>query len=169
MGATTFVQVDGVRWALTGDAATVDADGTVVLLGRGSMSINTGGEKVYPEEVEAVVKDYPSVYDAVVVGAPQRPVGRTGRGCGCAPFRRDRDDRRSPGVLPRPARGLQVAARGCVLVDTVVRGPNGKADYRWARERRAHNRRVRPGSCTGSRAPTACSSSTKTMPDISTR
>ena len=78
--ATTFVTVDGVRWALTGDAATVDADGTVVLLGRGSMSINTGGEKVYPEEVEAVVKDHPSVYDAVVVGAPARPLGRTGRG-----------------------------------------------------------------------------------------
>ena len=68
--ATAFVQVDHVRWALTGDAATVDADGTVVLLGRGSMSINTGGEKVYPEEVEAVVKDHPSVYDAVVVGVP---------------------------------------------------------------------------------------------------
>ena len=58
--ATTFVEVDGVRWALTGDAATVDADGTIVLLGRGSVSINTGGEKVYPEEVEAVVKDHPT-------------------------------------------------------------------------------------------------------------
>ena len=73
--ATTFVEVDGVRWALTGDAATVDADGTIVLLGRGSMSINTGGEKVYPEEVEAIVKDHPSVYDAVVVGAPHERWG----------------------------------------------------------------------------------------------
>ena len=73
--AELMVEVDGVRWALTGDAATVEADGTVVLLGRGSASINTGGEKVYPEEVEAVVKDHPAVYDAVVVGSSRRTLG----------------------------------------------------------------------------------------------
>jgi len=132
-GATTFVQVDDVRWALTGDAATVEADGTVVLLGRGSMSINTGGEKVYPEEVEAVVKDYSSVYDAVVVGAPHDRWGE------------------QVVVVVAPRRGetvtldgLRAYCRGrlagyklplglCV-VETVVRGPNGKPDYGWARE-----------------------------------
>jgi len=132
--ATTFVQVNDVRWALTGDAATVDGDGTIVLLGRGSMSINTGGEKVYPEEVEAVVKDHPSVYDAVVVGAPHERWG----------------EQVVAVVAPRPGATvtldeLRVHCRGSVagyklpralcIVDAVVRGPNGKADYQWARER----------------------------------
>src|ERR1019366_2419461 len=63
--AATFVEIDGRRWTLPGDMATVDADGSIRLLGRGSMSINTGGEKVYPEEVEAVLKDHPDVADAV--------------------------------------------------------------------------------------------------------
>ena len=68
--AATFVEIDGRRWTLPGDMATVDADGSIHLLGRGSMSINTGGEKVYPEEVEAVLKTHPDLADAVVVGAP---------------------------------------------------------------------------------------------------
>src|SRR5262249_28670076 len=63
--ARTFVEIDGTRWSLPGDMATIDADGTVHLLGRGSMCINTGGEKVYPEEVEAVLKAMPGVQDAV--------------------------------------------------------------------------------------------------------
>jgi acyl-CoA synthetase (AMP-forming)/AMP-acid ligase II len=132
--ATTFVQVDGVRWALTGDAATVDADGTIVLLGRGAVSINTGGEKVYPEEVEAVVKDQPSVYDAVVVGAPHERWGeqvvavvalRPG-----ATLTLDELREHCRGALA----GYKLPRALC-LVDTVVRGANGKADYRWARER----------------------------------
>ena len=73
--AATFVEIDGRRWTLPGDMATVDADGSIRLLGRGSMSINTGGEKVYPEEVEAVLKDYPGVADAVVVGVPDPTFG----------------------------------------------------------------------------------------------
>ncbi len=68
--AATFVEIDGRRWTLPGDMALVDADGTIRLLGRGSMSINTGGEKVYPEEVEAVLRAHPGVADAVVVGVP---------------------------------------------------------------------------------------------------
>ena len=59
-----------MRWAVPGDHAVVDDDGTITLLGRGSVSINTGGEKVYPEEVESVLKSHPSVFDAVVVGVP---------------------------------------------------------------------------------------------------
>jgi 3-oxocholest-4-en-26-oate---CoA ligase len=132
--ATTFVQVDDVRWALTGDAATVDADGSIVLLGRGSMSINTGGEKVYAEEVEAIVKDLPGVYDAVVVGAPHERWG----------------EQVVAVVAPRPGATVTLDAirehcrgslagyklpRALCIVDAVVRGPNGKADYQWARER----------------------------------
>ena len=132
--ATTFVEVDHVRWALTGDEATVDADGTVVLLGRGSMSINTGGEKVYPEEVEAVVKNHPSVYDAVVVGTPDERWGeqvvvvvapRPGATVTLDEIRQHCRGALASYKLPRELR----------VVETVVRGPNGKADYRWARER----------------------------------
>jgi acyl-CoA synthetase (AMP-forming)/AMP-acid ligase II len=132
--AATFVEVEGVRWSLTGDAATVEADGTVALLGRGSMSINTGGEKVYPEEVEAVVKDHPAVYDAVVVGAPDQRWGeqvvvvvapRSGASV-------DLDELQAH--CRQSLAGYKVP-RGLVVVEDVVRGPNGKADYAWARER----------------------------------
>ena len=75
-GARTFVEIDGERWSLPGDMATIDADGTIHLLGRGSMCINTGGEKVYPEEVEAVLKVHPDVADAVVLGAPDERFGQ---------------------------------------------------------------------------------------------
>jgi fatty-acyl-CoA synthase len=69
--AATFVHdADGVRWVVPGDFATVEADGAITLLGRGSVSINTGGEKVFPEEVEAALKAHPDVFDAVVVGVP---------------------------------------------------------------------------------------------------
>ena len=71
----TFVEIDGRRWSLPGDMATIDADGTVHLLGRGSLCINTGGEKVYPEEVEAVLKAHAAIADAVVVGVPDDALG----------------------------------------------------------------------------------------------
>lgn len=73
--AATFVEIDGQRWTLPGDMALVDADGSIRLLGRGSMSINTGGEKVYPEEVDAVLRDHPDVADAVVLGLPDPRFG----------------------------------------------------------------------------------------------
>src|SRR5207249_5891659 len=68
--AATFVERDGARWVVPGDFAMVEADGTITLLGRGSVCINSGGEKVYPEEVEAALKSHPDVFDAVVVGVP---------------------------------------------------------------------------------------------------
>ena len=74
--ASTFpVDADGVRWSVPGDLATVDADGTIVILGRGSASINSGGEKIFPEEVEAAVKSHPDVFDAIVVGLPDERFG----------------------------------------------------------------------------------------------
>lgn len=75
--AATFVtDADGVRWVVTGDHARVHKDGTVELLGRGSVCINSGGEKIFPEEVEGVIKKHPSVYDAVVVGTPHERFGQ---------------------------------------------------------------------------------------------
>jgi acyl-CoA synthetase (AMP-forming)/AMP-acid ligase II len=73
--AQTFRVVDGVRYSIPGDHATVDGDGTVRLLGRGSVCINTGGEKVYPEEVELVLCGHPAVLDGVVVGVPDERYG----------------------------------------------------------------------------------------------
>ena len=73
--AATFPVVDGVRWSVPGDHAVLEDDGTITLLGRGSVSINTGGEKVYPEEVESVLKAHADVFDAVVVGVPDERWG----------------------------------------------------------------------------------------------
>lgn len=73
--AQTFKVVNGVRYSIPGDYATVDADGTIQLLGRGSACINTGGEKVYPEEVELVLREHPNIYDCVIVGVPDERFG----------------------------------------------------------------------------------------------
>jgi acyl-CoA synthetase (AMP-forming)/AMP-acid ligase II len=130
--AETFVEVDGTRYVLSGDMATVEADGSVVLLGRGSVSINTGGEKVYPEEVEGVLKGHPAVYDVLVVGVPHERWG----------------EQVTAVVQPTPGHTLVLdelveharphlagykLPRAVVEVDVIVRSPAGKADYRWAR------------------------------------
>ena len=73
--AQTFIEVDGTRYTIPGDFATVEADGQVTLLGRGSIVINTGGEKVFPEEVEGVLKSHPDVFDVLVVGVPDERWG----------------------------------------------------------------------------------------------
>jgi fatty-acyl-CoA synthase len=75
--AAIFRIIDGKRYVVPGDWATVDADGVVKLLGRGSGCINTGGEKVFPEEVELVLKSHPAIYDAVVVGVPDERFGQS--------------------------------------------------------------------------------------------
>src|SRR3712207_1470757 len=73
--AQTFVEIDGKRWVMTGDQARVDADGVVHFLGRGSVCINSGGEKIFPEEVEAALKSHPAILDAVVTGVPDERWG----------------------------------------------------------------------------------------------
>jgi acyl-CoA synthetase (AMP-forming)/AMP-acid ligase II len=130
--AATFPTVDGERWAVPGDMATVESDGTIVLFGRGSVSINSGGEKVFPEEVEAVLKAHPAVFDAVVVGVPDDRWGER-----VAAVVRPRDDAAvSLDELAEHCRshlaGYKVP-RDVVLVDEVVRSPSGKPDYRWAK------------------------------------
>ena len=131
--AETFVEIDGRRYVLSGDMAVVEDDGSVVLLGRGSVCINTGGEKVYPEEVEAVVKSHPDVYDAVVVGVPNERWGE------------------QVTAVVRPTPGAEVTLdalaehcraslasykvpRDLIVVESIERSPAGKADYRWAKQ-----------------------------------
>jgi acyl-CoA synthetase (AMP-forming)/AMP-acid ligase II len=130
--AATFPVVDGVRWAVPGDHAVADADGLITLLGRGSVSINTGGEKVYPEEIESVLKGHAEVIDAVVVGVPDERWGE--RVVAVVQAR--------PGARPS-LESLQAHAaahlarykmpREIVFVDVITRSPSGKPDYRWAK------------------------------------
>ena len=130
--ARTFVEIDGERWALPGDMAMVEADGTITLLGRGSACINSGGEKIFPEEVEAAVRSHPGVFDAVVVGVPDEKWG----------------ERVTAVAQPRAGRTLTLASlaehcrtavagykipRRLHVVDELVRQPSGKPDYRWAK------------------------------------
>jgi len=116
---------------MPGDFATVEGDGSVTLLGRGSVVINSGGEKIFPEEVESAVRSHPEVMDAIVVGAPDERWGQTVAAI----------------VQPRSGRspeleGIQEHCRGAIAgyklprrlhtVEVIQRSPSGKPDYRWA-------------------------------------
>ena len=131
--AATFPEIDGVRWAVPGDRAVLEADGTITVLGRGSVSINTGGEKVYPEEVEACLKAHPCVFDVVVVGIPDERWGE--RVAAVVAFRPDRPALTLDGLVDhcRATLAGYKLPRVLVPVDLVVRSPSGKPDYRWAR------------------------------------
>ncbi|WP_141579953.1 acyl-CoA synthetase [Actinomadura sp. WMMA1423] len=130
--STFFTAPDGTRWSIPGDFASLEQDGTITLLGRGSLVINTGGEKVYPEEVEVALKDHPAVEDAVVVGLPDERFGQ----------------RVAAVVAPRPGATVTLEElteycrdrlagyklpRQMTLVDEVQRTAVGKSDYKWAR------------------------------------
>jgi fatty-acyl-CoA synthase len=129
--ADTFRTIDGVRYTVPGDFATIAEDGTVSLLGRGSVCINSGGEKIFPEEVEVAARKHPAVIDANAVGVPNERFGEmVVLVCSV--------------TAPTPADDIIAtvkssiadykAPRRVVFVDEVYRAPNGKADYRWARE-----------------------------------
>lgn len=136
--AETFIEVDGTRYVLPGDMATVAEDGALVLLGRGSLSINTGGEKVYPEEVEGVLKSHPAVYDVLVVGVRDERWGERVT----AVVQPTEGHSVTLDDLDEHCRG-QLAGykipRELVVVDQVVRSPTGKADYRWAKRTAAQS------------------------------
>ncbi|NIH88146.1 AMP-binding protein [Amycolatopsis granulosa] len=141
--ATIFVDIDGHRHVVPGDYARYESDGTVTLLGRGSQCVNTGGEKVFPEEVEGALKSHPDVFDALVIGVPD---GRLGQ-------------RVAAIVQPRPGAGLDLGAleahvrtriagykvpRSVWIVDEIGRLPSGKPDYPWAQRHAAGNPPAQP-------------------------
>ncbi|BCI79500.1 acyl-CoA synthetase [Mycobacterium sp. SMC-18] len=131
--AETFKTINGVRYAIPGDFAEVEADGSVTMLGRGSVSINSGGEKIYPEEVEAALKGHPDVFDALVVGVPDPRFGQHVAAVvqpreGTKPALADLD-----AFVRSEIAGYKVP-RSLWLVDEVKRSPAGKPDYRWAKE-----------------------------------
>ncbi len=131
--AATFVEFEGRRWVIPGDMATVEEDGTVTFLGRGSVCINSGGEKVYPEEVEEALKAHPSIFDALVVGlADERWGQRVEAVISLREGHALTEDEVRAFCRQRLA-GYKVPRR-VHRVPEVVRHPSGKPDYKWARE-----------------------------------
>jgi acyl-coenzyme A synthetase/AMP-(fatty) acid ligase len=131
--AATFPMFDGKRWVIPGDFARIEDDGTISLLGRGAVCINSGGEKIYPEEVEAALKKNPSVFDAVVVGTPN---DRWGEQVTAIVQLRDGDVLTEADVQAHSRTVLSgyKTPRTVLFVDAVQRTPVGKADYKWAKE-----------------------------------
>ena len=131
--AATFITVDGERYSMPGDYARVEADGSLTLLGRGSVCINTGGEKVFPEEVEEAVKTHPSVRDAVVVGVPDERFGEAITAL-VEPHDGEAVDE---GELVAHVKGRLAAYKApkrVLRIDTIGRAPNGKVDYKRLRQ-----------------------------------
>ncbi|MFF1649291.1 acyl-CoA synthetase [Streptomyces sp. NPDC058240] len=131
--AETFFRRGDERWVLLGDMATVDEDGIVTVLGRGSQCINTGGEKVYPEEVEQALKAHPDVYDVLVAAVPD---DRWGNRVAAVVQLREGASEPSLDELQAHCRtrlaGYKLPRR-LVITRRIQRSPSGKADYRWAR------------------------------------
>ena len=130
--AKTFIDAHGTRWVVPGDMAMVEADGTITLLGRGSVCINTGGEKVFPEEVEAALRSHPAIFDAVVVGVPDERWGERVAAVvqlrdGHSLMLEDMDAHARKHIA-----GYKVP-RLLHVVAEMQRQPSGKADYRWAK------------------------------------
>ena len=125
--ARTFKTINGVRYAIPGDWCTVEADGTITLLGRGSNCINTAGEKVYPEEVEEALKEHKAVKDALVVGIPDDKWGNAVTAVVATDADVSEDELREF-VQSRIAR--YKAPKSILFKDDLGRAPNGKADYK---------------------------------------
>jgi len=139
--ARTFPLIDGKRATILGDFATVEADGTVTLLGRGSACINTAGEKVFPEEVEDVIRTHPSVNDVAVVGVADPKYGEMV----CALVEaRPGETIDEPAIVAHVKASLAgyKAPKHILPVDSVTRGPNGKLDYRALKNQAAELLRV---------------------------
>ena len=145
--AATFPVIDGVRYAVPGDLATVDADGAITLLGRGSTCINTGGEKVFPEEVEHAIMSFPGVSDALVVGVPHVRFGQMVTAAVEMSAGADFDAGALSDYLRGSLAGHKVP-RAMMPVRSMGRGPNGKADrtgvtqrlVAWLNEREAEKK-----------------------------
>lgn len=131
--AATFKEFNGVRYAIPGDFARVEEDGTVTMLGRGSVSINSGGEKIYPEEVEGALKTHPEIFDALVVGIDDERWGQR-----VVAVVQCRGESRPTLDELRPMLTQEIAPyklpRSLWFVDEIKRSPAGKPDYRWAKE-----------------------------------
>ncbi len=131
--ARTFKVIDGVRYSFPGDWGYIEADGTLTLLGRGSQCINTGGEKVYPEEVEEAVKLHPAIEDCLVVGVPDEKFGE--RIVAVAALVQGGAADEGDVIATAKAKiAAYKAPKQVIIVEHVPRAPNGKADYKTAKQ-----------------------------------
>jgi acyl-CoA synthetase (AMP-forming)/AMP-acid ligase II len=131
--AGTFVELNGERWAIPGDLASVETDDSILLHGRGSTSINTGGEKVFPEEVEAALKAHPGIEDTLVVGVPDERWGQIV----VALYKSRHGEELQVDQVRNFCRGTIAgykAPRALVRVNEIKRTPAAKADYVWAKK-----------------------------------
>jgi 3-oxocholest-4-en-26-oate---CoA ligase len=137
--ARTFPVVEGIRHSVPGDRARWDADGQIELLGRDSVTINSGGEKIFAEEVEAAIAEHPAVYDVVVTG---RPSVRWGNEVVAIVQLTDGQRVDAESIIAEAARRIAryKLPKDVVFCDRVQRSPSGKADYRWAKAQVAEGR-----------------------------
>ncbi len=131
--AETFKEYQGRRWSIPGDWCTVNEDGTLVLHGRGSVCINTAGEKVYPEEVEEALKTHPAVADAIVVGVPDEKWGEAVTGVVRLETGQHATEQQLREHVRERLAGYKTPKR-IVFTETSMRAPNGKADYKGAKQ-----------------------------------
>lgn len=127
--AETFKTIDGKRWSMPGDWCTVEADGTITLLGRGSVCINSGGEKIYPEEVEEVLKEHPDVDDALVVGLPDEKWGQAVTAVVQPCAGKELNEATMRDHVRENLAGYKVP-KTVLFKENLNRAPNGKADYK---------------------------------------
>jgi acyl-CoA synthetase (AMP-forming)/AMP-acid ligase II len=130
--AKTFREIDGKRYGFTGDMGILEEDGTLIFLGRGSGCINTGGEKVYPEEVEEVLKSHPDINDCLVVGLADERFGQKVAAV-VEMLQPDADPLATIRAYSEPLLAAYKLPRSVLVVDAIQRGPNGKPDYKWAK------------------------------------
>ena len=131
--AKTFRTINGVRYSIPGDWCRVEADGTLTLLGRGSVCINTAGEKVYPEEVEEALKTHPTIEDALVLGVPDEKWGQAITGVVKLANGSQFDEQALRDHVRGVLAGYKTPKR--ILISEVnLRAPNGKADYKSAKD-----------------------------------
>jgi fatty-acyl-CoA synthase len=127
----TFPTIDGIRYSVPGDRARITADGVLELHGRDSVTINSGGEKIFAEEVEAALAHHPALYDVIVTG---RPSERWGNEVVAIVQLRDGSSATTDELLA--ACDGHIARykfpKNIIVVDKIERSPAGKADYRWA-------------------------------------
>lgn len=132
--AETFVSIDGALWAVSGDAGRLDPDSMITVFGRGSTCINTGGEKVFPEEVEEALRAHPAVFDAVVAGQKDDRWGERVIGIVSLRGGADRPAYEEVKVFLADRLAGYKVPKVVVWVDEIKRSPAGKQDYRWARD-----------------------------------
>ena len=136
--AETFKEINGVRYSFPGDYATINADGTINLLGRGSNCINTAGEKVYPEEVEEAIKKHPNVYDCLVVGLQDDKYGQRVVAIASLEENSALEEGELIDFTREQLSGYKLPKQ-ILFVEEVMRAPNGKANYKWAKNEAQKN------------------------------